>query len=216
MDDGQTQDVTASPNESQNAEVPNILDSGRSSVSEPSSMPPKAPESSTNGEIAVPLKDQNGAENTPESSAKTDTINEQSADVVQSAVSQTESSQPATIESATPSSPAPVSAPAPQSPLVPEPQSPAQYPQTPMQQDQAGFIRALLAKANAKLGLNRQKKLDKLIQFAQKHSSVTNEQVQDLLHCSDATATRYLSKLVQQGRLSKEDGSHWVRYRFVR
>jgi Fic family protein len=88
--------------------------------------------------------------------------------------------------------------------------------QSPAQQDQTGFIHALLAKANAKLGSNRQKKLDKLMLLAQKKGSVTNEDAQDLLHCSDATATRYLVRLFQQGRLTKTDGSHWVKYRFVR
>jgi Fic family protein len=102
-----------------------------------------------------------------------------------------------------------VSAPTPQSPTAPQTQPSAQ-------QNQTSFIRALLAKANAKLGSNRQKKLDKLMQLAQKKGSITNEQAQDLLHCSDATATRYLSKLVQQGRLNRTDGSHWVKYIFVR
>jgi Fic family protein len=51
---------------------------------------------------------------------------------------------------------------------------------------------------------------------AQKKGFITNEQAQEILHCSDATATRYLSKLVQQGRLNRTDGSHWVKYLFVR
>jgi Fic family protein len=86
---------------------------------------------------------------------------------------------------------------------VSEPVS-AMMPQTPIAQqtkpsaleNQTSFIRALLAKANAKLGSNRQKKLDKVMFLAQKKGFITNEQTQELLHCSDATATRYLSKLV--------------------
>jgi len=42
------------------------------------------------------------------------------------------------------------------------------------------------------------------------------EDAQELLHCSDASATRYLAKLVGEGRLGKTDGSHWVKYQFVR
>jgi Fic family protein len=84
------------------------------------------------------------------------------------------------------------------------------------QQNQTSFIRALLAKANAKLGSNKQKKLDKVMLLAQKKGFITNAEAQELLHCSDATATRYLSKLVQQGRLNCTDGSHWVKYLFVR
>jgi hypothetical protein len=111
--------------------------------------------------------------------------------------------QPSPVQSA------PSSAPTPQTPIAPQPQPSAQ-------QNQTSFIRALLAKANAKLGSNRQKKLDKVMLLAQKKGFITNEQAQDLLHCSDATATRYLSKLVQQGRLNRTDGSHWVKYIFVR
>jgi hypothetical protein len=117
--------------------------------------------------------------------------------------SNSEPVQPAPVRSTT------VSAPTPPTPTTPQTQPSAQ-------QNQTSFIRALLAKANAKLGSNRQKKLDKIMLTAQKKGFITNEQAQELLHCSDATATRYLSKLVQQGRLNRTDGSHWVKYLFVR
>ncbi len=58
--------------------------------------------------------------------------------------------QPAPVQSV------PVSAPTPQTPTAPQTQPSAQ-------QNQTSFIRALLAKANAKLGSNRQKKLDKVM-----------------------------------------------------
>lgn len=103
----------------------------------------------------------------------------------------------------------PVSAPAPLTPQAPQPQSLAQ-------KDQTGFIRALLAKANAKLGLNRQKKLDNLMQLAQKKHTITNDDVQKLLRVSDATATRYLVKLVQQGRLARAGNPRDAKYQFLR
>lgn len=158
-------------------------------------MPPEAPESSTDAPTPVPVEDQNVWVNTSQSNAPETPISEPV---------QTDSTQPA-----------PASASAAQTSPAPQPESPAQPPQAPIQ-DQTSFIHALLAKANARLGLNRQKKLDKIIQLAQKRGAVTSESVQDLLHCSDATATRYLSKLVKQNRLVREDGSHWVKYRFIR
>ncbi len=88
--------------------------------------------------------------------------------------------------------------------------------QSPAQQDQTGFIRMLLAKANAKLGLNRQKKLDRLMLLAQKKQIITNDDVQKLLRVSDATATRYLVKLVGQGRLAREGSPRDAKYQFVR
>lgn len=177
------------------APTPVEPESSQPEPSTSSNMPPEAPESPTNASAPIPIKDQDGGVNQPESNAPETPISEP----VQHVSAQVAS----------------MSAPATLTPQAPQTQSPAQPPQTPIQ-DQTSFIHALLAKANAKLGLNRQKKLDKVIQLAQKKGMVTNESVQDLLHCSDATATRYLAKLVQQGRLQKMDGSHWVKYRFIR
>ena len=103
----------------------------------------------------------------------------------------------------------PASAPAPLTPQASQPQSPAQ-------QDQIGFIRALLAKAQAKIQSNKQKKLDKIILFAQKKKIIANEDIQLLLHVSSATATRYLVKLVQQGRLSRVGNPRDAKYQFLR
>lgn len=84
------------------------------------------------------------------------------------------------------------------------------------QQDEHGFIKSLLIKAQAKIQFNKQKKLDKLIQLAQKKGIITNDDVQKLLYVSDATATRYLVKLVQQGRLTRVGSARDAKYQFVR
>jgi hypothetical protein len=94
--------------------------------------------------------------------------------------------------------------------------SPASQPQSLAQQDQTGFIRALLAKAQAKIQFNKQKKLDKIIPYAQKKKIIANEDIQKLIHVSSATATRYLVKLVQQGRLARIGNPRDARYQFVR
>src|ERR1035437_8503961 len=176
--------------------------------SDQANMPPEPPESPINAPSTPPAEDQNPPINQPESNAPEEPIstpNEPEAPVDDQPVSEptSEPLQPAPVQST------PVLAPTPQTPTAPQPQPSAQ-------QNQTSFIRALLAKANAKLDSNRQKKLDKIMLTAQKKGFITNEQAQDLLHCSDATATRYLSKLVQQGRLNRTDGSHWVKYLFVR
>ena len=84
------------------------------------------------------------------------------------------------------------------------------------QQDERGFIKRLLIKAQAKIQFNKQKKLDKLIQLAQKKKIITNDDVQKLLRVSDATATRYLVKLVQQGRITRTGSPRDAKYQFVR
>jgi hypothetical protein len=114
-----------------------------------------------------------------------------------------------------PSIPEPVQVSVPVSaPAAPTPQSP--QPQSPAQQDQTGFIRALLAKAQAKIQSNKQKKLDKIILLAQKKKIIANEDIQKLLHVSSATATRYSVKLVQQGRLLRVGNPRDAKYQFVR
>jgi hypothetical protein len=199
MDDNQTQNVASTPLTDSPDSAPAAVepDSGQTEGSDTSNTPPTAPESPINDDSSAPVEDQNPLINQSESNASEEPIPTNDEPPI------SESTQPIPVQSA------PASAPTAQTPTVPQAQPSAQ-------QNQTSFIRALLAKANAKLGSNRQKKLDKIILTAQKKGFITNAEAQDLLHCSDATATRYLSKLVKQGRLNRTDGSHWVKYLFVR
>jgi Fic family protein len=97
---------------------------------------------------------------------------------------------------------------APSTPTAPQPQSSAL-------ENQVGFIRSLLNKANAKIQSNKQKKLNEIIQLAQKKQIIKNEDVQKLLHISSATATRYLVKLVQQNHLTRVGSPRDAKYQFV-
>jgi hypothetical protein len=192
----------ANPPEPAPAAVEPVSD--QTTGSDTANMPPIAPESPINDPTITPVEDQNQGVNQPESNQPEEPISapDEPEAPVNDNPPESEPIQPPPVQSV------PVSAPTPPTPTATQTQSSAQ-------QNQTSFIRALLAKANAKLGSNRQKKLDKLMLTAQKKGFITNEQAQDLLHCSDATATRYLSKLVQQGRLNRTDGSHWVKYLFV-
>ena len=120
-------------------------------------------------------------------------------------VNQPESVAPeASIPESVPSQSA-QSAPAPLTPPAPQPQSPAQ-------QDQTGFIRALLAKANAKIQSKRQKKLELLMQSVSKKGKIDNREAQKLLRISDKTTERYLNELVAQGRLERSGAGRDVIY----
>ena len=163
-------------------------ESSRQNGSTPTDLPPEAPESPISDSASIPVEDQNPGLNQPES------------EVLEAPISQPV--QPIPVQSAP-------SAPAAQTPIAPQPQSPAQP-------DQTGFIRALLAKANAKIQSNKQKKLDKILQFAQKKKIIANEDIQKLLHVSSATATRYMVKLVQQGRLARVGNPRDAKYQFLR
>lgn len=65
------------------------------------------------------------------------------------------------------------------------------------------LARDLAAKARAVIQGRKRKKLDKILEYVTKHGSVTNDQVEKLLHVSDATATRYLTQLVKEQKLKQ-------------
>ena len=166
-------------------------------------MPPEAPESPTNASIITPVEDQNPPINQPESSAPEQPIsvpNEPETPVDDQPVSEP-------IQS-TPTQSVPVPAPTSPTPFAPQSQSSAQ-------QEEVGFIHSLLVKAQAKIQSNKQKKLNEIIQLAQKKQIIKNEDVQKLLRISSATATRYLVKLVQQGHLTRVGSPRDAKYQFV-
>ena len=63
--------------------------------------------------------------------------------------------------------------------------------------------RELLQKANVKRRDNKQKNLDKIMAELEKRGKITNDEVEKLLRCSDATATRYLEELIKQGKIKR-------------
>ncbi len=193
MDDPNTQSEPVAETPAQAPEpVPTPVEpeSSQPNGSTPTDLPPEAPESPTSDVPTIPVESQNGGVNEPESKPveppKEPQIEAVSATPVQS-----------------------VSAPAPQTSATTQTQSLAQ-------QDQKGFIHALLIKAQAKIQFNKQKKLDKIIQLAQKKKIVANEDIQMLLHVSSATATRYLVKLVEQGHLARAGNPRDAKYQFLR
>jgi hypothetical protein len=166
-------------------------ESSQPNGSTPIDLPPETPESPINDSASIPVESDNSGLNQPESEVPEAPNEAQTQEPI----------QPVPVQSA-PSAPAPLTQPAPQ-------------PQSPAQQDQTGFIRALLAKAQAKIQSNKQKKLDKIIMFAQKNKIIANEDIQKILHVSSATATRYLVKLVQQGRLARVGNPRDAKYQFL-
>ena len=191
MNPDDVQDVAVSSNEVQTPEIPVSDVSIQPNGSTPNDLPPEAPGSPINDSSSTPVEDQNQGVNQPESDTP-EPPNEGSV---------SEPVQPPPVQSTPYAQTSPT-------PLVPQSQPSAQ-------QDQTGFIRALLAKAQAKIQSNKQKKLDKIILFAQKKKTIANEDVQKLLHISSATATRYLVKLVQQGRLARAGNPRDAKYQFI-
>ncbi|MBP6884452.1 MAG: hypothetical protein KBC17_01345, partial [Candidatus Pacebacteria bacterium] len=67
----------------------------------------------------------------------------------------------------------------------------------------ASLSRSLLTKAWAMTQSRKRKKLDKVMGLFVKKATVTNDDVEKLLHVSDATATRYLSILEKEGKIQQ-------------
>src|SRR3990167_580129 len=63
--------------------------------------------------------------------------------------------------------------------------------------------RDLLVKARATIQDRKRKKLDKILETLNAKGKITNDEVQKLLHVSDATATRYLSALEKEGKIQQ-------------
>ena len=88
------------------------------------------------------------------------------------------------------------------SPLEPAPLSPSVSP--PYSKGESEGNTARQAKGRATRARKTRERLEKLMAFAKTRKQITNDDVQKLLRVSDATATRYLSRLVKEGKLRRE------------
>jgi len=86
-----------------------------------------------------------------------------------------------------------------------QPRTPAREErQSPKQEPSLKEKMSLLQKiARATIGLRKEKKLAKILTLFAKQTEITNNQVEKLLHVSDATATRYLNELEKRGKLTQ-------------
>ncbi len=120
---------------------------------------------------------------------------------------------PAPVETPTPT-PAEPTAPETQTaqipasePLPPEPE-PIHAPESPQAASAPAPVptrasRDLLVKARATIQDRKHKKLEKILELLNTKGKITNDEVEKLLHVSDATATRYLSALEKEGKIKQ-------------
>ena len=64
-------------------------------------------------------------------------------------------------------------------------------------------IRDFLTRARIATQDRKRKKRDKIMQALNSKNKITNDEVEKLLHVSDATATRYLSALEKEGKIKQ-------------
>ncbi len=70
-------------------------------------------------------------------------------------------------------------------------------------ENKGSFIRNLLVKAGEKIQFNKKKKLEKVMELAQKKTKISNRDVCLALRVSDVTAFRYLDILEKQGKIKQ-------------
>ena len=99
----------------------------------------------------------------------------------------------------TPTQPEPVKE---EKPVVRRDDTPTAKPEekTVTEKEKLGLLRQM---ARATIQLRREKKLTKIMTLLAAQTAVTNDEVEKLLHVSDATATRYLSILAERGKLKQ-------------
>lgn len=144
-------------------------------------------------------------ENTPQETASAPA----SVEPAQEPVAPVETSVPAPVEESAPKT---ASAQIPESepmPTEPEPSDSAQDKliahQSPPPPTSASTLSGgdLLMKARATIQNRKRKKLERILEALTAKDKITNDEVEKLLHVSDATATRYLATLEKEGKIQQ-------------
>ena len=157
--------------------------------SEPSAMPPEAPEAPRNSESAIPVNNDNQAQNEPEA------VRPESGEAPKNPENQASpSTESESVEADKPTAQKPVFEPLAET--TPKEVSPVSSKPKLSQKD-------LWKRFLDKVSFGRRKKLDKIMALFLQHSKITNDEVEKFLHVSDATATRYLSILEKEGKIKQ-------------
>lgn len=79
----------------------------------------------------------------------------------------------------------------------------ASLPSVPVVVPKTNSLREFLNKAQFAIQTRKKKKLEKIMSLFAKRTSITNDEVEKLLHVSDATATRYLTILKKENKIKQ-------------
>ena len=184
----------------------------QSSDSAPANVPLEAPQAPADTVTPPLAKDDNLAQNVPESQPAEPV---QTAQTGENPAPVSEPTPPAqTVETpATPSETGTAHIP-PTEPLgsVNEPKAesepifsaptPTPTPAEPVS-SKPNLARQLIAKAREAIQNRKRKKIDHILDLFAKRTNITNNQVADFLHVSDATATRYLQVLENENKIKQ-------------
>ena len=165
--------------------------------SEPSNTPPEAPESPKNEDIPVSLNNDN-PKNEPVS---TPVPEEAKPEELPTETGKTEEISEPAQTSETRTAQIPVNEPLASEPEV-KPEPLKTEPET-FSKPKTSLACELLVKARKMIQFRKRKKLDRVMALFLKHSKITNDEVREFLHVSDATAERYLNTLEKENRIKQ-------------
>ncbi len=160
--------------------------------SEPSTMPPEAPESPPN-DFSVKSTDiapSNSTLTEPSSEVKTEEKQAENEPYLEPVSEPVEAPESQTAQT-------PVNEP------LEEPETPNEQAKPVSVNSKSSLARQLLITAKNAIQFRKRKKLDKIMLLFLHQSKITNDEVEKFLHVSDATATRYLSQLKKEGRIKQ-------------
>ena len=163
----------------------------------PTEMPLEAPESPKNTDIPVSLNNDN-PQNTPISTPSSEEAKSEELPVEGEKIE--EIPEPAQAPE-TRTAQIPVN-----EPFAPEPEVKSEplksEPET-FSQPKISLARELLVKARNMIQFRKRKKLDRVMTLFLKKSKITNDEVREFLHVSDATAERYLNTLEKENKIKQ-------------
>ena len=162
------------------------------STSEQVEMPPEATEAPMEAVDVVPVNNDNGQISLPEAENPTLEQTAQMGEVEENKVVSEATTQPTAQMAGN-------------EPLA-EPETKNYQPESKSQiptETYKNHTRENLTKAQLTIQEKKRKKLEKIIEALNTKGKITNDEVEKLLHVSDATATRYLSILEKEGKIKQ-------------
>lgn len=188
-------------------ETAQTADTSQLSTSEPSTLPPEAPQAPAN-EVTPPLaKDDISTPDMPEGQPAENPQTAQTTENPQASEPNQEQNPAPEIPATPPgtgtaqsveSEPFDSAQDKPSQPTEPIFSEPT--PAEPVS-SKPNLVRQLLSKARESIQLRKRKKLDRVMDLFAKRTNLTNDEVEKLLHVSDATATRYLEILEKENKI---------------
>ena len=175
--------------------------------STPANMPLEAPQAPANEVVSTPVKDDNLAQNVPEGQSVATSQTPQTDEISPIPEQKSEPTPPTQLIPDTPKAPETGTAQTPPNeplgsftePNIPEPE-PTPTPAEPVF-PKPNLARQLIAKAREAIQNRKRKKIDRILDLFAKRTNITNNQVGEFLHVSDATTTRYLQVLENENKI---------------